>query len=45
MKIFSSLEKTQVETVMALNKIHRPCKDDPTGYGARIEKERQTEKK
>ena len=45
MKILSSLEITQVETVMALNKIHRPCKDDPAGYGARIEKERQTEKR
>ena len=29
---------------MALNKIHKPCKDDPTGYGARKEQERQTEK-
>ena len=30
--------------VWAHSEINRTCKDDPTGYGTRREKERQTEK-
>ena len=36
--------KTQIKMVGAHSKINRTCKDDPTRYGIRRDKERQTEK-
>ena len=44
MKTLSPLCKTQMEVVLTHNEINRTCKDDPTWYGTRREKDRQTEK-
>ena len=40
----TNVRKCKLRWLWARYKINRTCKDDPTGHGTRMKKERQTEK-